>query len=259
MSDWSKRPLSAAQIRYAAEDVELLDPLWRALSAALDAKGRTTLAAAASEEERLRARDVPGDDDAWQQIGAGTALEGVELAVLQELAAWREEQARIHNQPPRTVLADGALVDLARRQPITPESVLASRRLPKGLVRSAEELAERIARAQRRPSWGWPTRIRRGTPEATVSALLQVFAAAYGEANGFAGPLALPAAISDRIALTELHDRTGLHAILGAWRDALIGDALWSALQGEIALHVTPGTRRALRWEPRPAVPKKKI
>jgi ribonuclease D len=238
LSDWSRRPLSEAQLRYAAEDVVLLEDLWRALADALDAHGRSTLAAAAFADERQNARDPAPDDEAWLQIGASAVLEGAELAVLQELATWREERARASNQPPRTVLSDGALVELARRQPVTPESVVASRRLPKGLAKSSAELAERIDRARRRPAWAWPRRIHRRSREARVSTFLQLWASTRGQADSFAGPLAVPPPIADRIALAEPADRSDLTILLGSWRDGWLGDAIWDVLSGGGALRI---------------------
>jgi ribonuclease D len=160
LSDWSRRPLAAAQLAYAALDVELLLPLWDRLEGLLKERGRLEIAVAACAEARNVAFDPPDDADAYREIQAAASLQPQHLAVLQELATWRLERARATNQPTRAVLSDGAMVDLARRQPLTTSSLLSNRRLPRTLAKDADELVARIARAAQRPEWAIPPLVR---------------------------------------------------------------------------------------------------
>lgn len=235
LSDWSRRPLSPAQLAYAAADVKLLLPLWDALAQDLDRLGRTELARRAFAESLRVAGAPPDDSDAFRTLPAAPALQPAQLLVLQELSSWRNERARATNQPVRTVLSDGVLVDLARRQPATVAALLANRRLPRSIARDAEDLVERIARARQRPEWAVPKVLRKRTPEWRAAQWIQLWADVVGEETRFAGSLALPRPLVERIVLEAHGDRDVLRALLG-WRDDLIGEDLHRVLNGAVAL-----------------------
>ena len=246
LSDWSRRPLTPSQLTYAALDVQLLPPLWQAIDAALAEAGRDTIARAACAEARARALHPPSDDEAFRAISAAGSLEPHQVVVLQELAAWREERGRAINQPSRTILADGALVELARRQPLTIESVATNRRVPRSAAKSAPEIVERIARASRRPMEAWPAYVRRRTAPARASDWLQLFAAAVGEEERFAPGLVLSRELADGLSLRPPASRTELAERIG-WRDRVIGDSLWQGLSGAVAVRWVAGDAKLER------------
>ncbi len=169
LSDWSVRPLSDEQLRYAADDVRHLHPLTEALLARLDGPRRSWSSQACAElvEAALRPVD-PGR--AWQRISASRILDPEQLGVLQALAAWREQAAADQNQPRWHVASDAILVDLARRRPATVEALVANRKFPRRLARAHGPLLVELCgssppgRAQLRPS-------RRAALEAYLGAL----------------------------------------------------------------------------------------
>ncbi|MEW6750042.1 MAG: HRDC domain-containing protein, partial [Candidatus Latescibacterota bacterium] len=119
-TNWLQRPLSPAQARYAVEDVRCLPPLRDALLARIRRLGRESWL-----REELLALDDPrlyeerDPREQYQRIkGAGRATPR-ELAVLRELAAWREEEARRSDRPRGRILSDDVLLHLARRKPRT--------------------------------------------------------------------------------------------------------------------------------------------
>lgn len=240
LSDWSRRPLTAAQLGYAAVDVQHVLPLWDRLSELLADLGRTETAALACADARRIALDGPDDADAFREIGASAALTPAALLVLQELAAWRMERARATNQPVRAVLNDGVLVDLARRQPITVGSLLSNRRLPKSINKDAEELVHRIARAAGRPEFALPLIVRRRTPEWRRAAWLQLWAECIGERRRFSAGLALPRPLIESLVAAPPIGRDAVRERLG-WRDALTGDAIGDALGGTVGLRIFDG------------------
>jgi ribonuclease D len=115
LTDWTRRPLPRDDLRYAASDVAHLLPLRDELVDALDERGR--LGWAEEEIERLRAKDRSAADPAtlWWKLRGKSKLNGKARGVAQELARWRDEEARRSNRPARSVLSDMALLALAQR------------------------------------------------------------------------------------------------------------------------------------------------
>jgi len=113
-SQWDRRPLSQVQIRYAASDVRFLLLLRKRIEEKLEAAGN--LAAALEECNTLCSPSLYGFDPEvqYQRVRGASSLRPRELAVLRELVIWRDEQARHHDLPPRTLLPDAVLVSLAR-------------------------------------------------------------------------------------------------------------------------------------------------
>jgi ribonuclease D len=213
LSDWSRRPLTPAQLAYAIRDVQHLFPLADALSAALRAKGRDAGARAAMDEA-LRAALEPSPDRWVAELTFGSSLEPRQAAVLRALLGWRDERGRAQNVPPRVIAGDGVLIDLARRLPRTEAEVGASRRFPRNVARCAPELLPVIADALATPPESWPTVTRRGSPEARRAAFVQLWAQVVGEQDGWSAGLVVPREVADAIA-------RGVP--LAGWREALFG------------------------------------
>ncbi|HTV11064.1 MAG TPA: HRDC domain-containing protein [Acidimicrobiales bacterium] len=117
LTDWSRRPLSASQVAYAAADVAHLLQLADVVAAQLRQRGR--LAWAEEECAALLARPVaPYDpEEAWWKLRDSRHFQGASRAIAQEVAGWREEKARALDLPPRMVLPDLALLSIAHSPP----------------------------------------------------------------------------------------------------------------------------------------------
>ena len=242
LSDWSRRPLTAEQLAYAAADVELLFPLWDAIAAQLADRDRMDLAFGACDEARQRVLDPPDPDTAWRRIAARAALEPVSLTVLQELAAWRQERAVARNQPERSILSDGAMIELAKRRPLTPAALAANRRMPRSVQKSSDELLDRIVRATKRPDWARPRAVRRRTPEWNQVAWLDVWSAALGAQQTFAPALVLPRSLLEDVVLAS--SPGAVADLLAGWRTPLVAQPLEDALAGRVSLTLRDGTLR---------------
>lgn len=123
-TDWSRRPLGERQLRYAGEDVEHLFAMADTILTRLDELGRERWA----REELARRFDgadrfVTAPEDAWRKVGRRGKLSGRDLAVLREVAAWRERLARQRDLPVGWVTKDPSLIELARRKPATEADV----------------------------------------------------------------------------------------------------------------------------------------
>ena len=117
-TDWSARPLSPEQCRYAEDDVRYLCGIYLELIKALAAVGRSHWPQqdfGRLSDPRLYECDP---DDAWQRVRNGQQLDPHAHRILRELAAWRERAARSSDLPRSWVMRDATLLDLVRRRPL---------------------------------------------------------------------------------------------------------------------------------------------
>jgi len=156
-TDWSKRPLNDQQLRYALDDVIYLGEIYLLLKQKLESLGRQ--AWLEDDFQRLgKASSYQVDlQSCWQKVKGKQHLRGVQLAILQSLAAWREAQAQRSNRPKRWILKDEVLIDLARRKPQRSEQLQQIRGVEPGTIkRFGDELLKLIRVAQEIPQAEWP-------------------------------------------------------------------------------------------------------
>ena len=133
-TDWSQRPLSAAQLTYAADDVIYLVELYHDLKKALGDTSRwgwIEEEAEHLEDARLYSTEPR---DAWQRLRFLDQLEPAQRAAAKALAEWREHRAMLKDRPRSWILSDDALRATAQRLPVTIDSLGAIPELPKGLI-----------------------------------------------------------------------------------------------------------------------------
>ncbi len=133
-TDWSRRPLSAAQLEYAADDVRHLHALREQLRERLEAAGRLAWFVEDMQRSAAQALDVD-PQQAWERIKGRGQLQGRSLAVLQALGAWRELRAQERDKPRRWVLSDEAMLALAAAQPRNRQQLEQVAEIPDGVVR----------------------------------------------------------------------------------------------------------------------------
>ncbi len=148
ITDWSKRPLSRKQIAYALEDVTGLRDVYEHLSSMLASKGREAWVAermAWLNDPQTYRNDVC---EAWVRIRKKPRRPR-DLAVLREVAAWRERLAQDRNLPRRRVMTDDALVAIATSRPRTPEALQGVRLVPRGMAAGSRgrQIIEAVNRA----------------------------------------------------------------------------------------------------------------
>ena len=149
-TDWSRRPLSDAQLAYAADDVHHLLQLHTELAVALEAQGR-----AGWHAEECAALEEPGlyrtePTEAWRRLKGLGRLRPTEQAVARALAAWREQRAIASDKPRGWIITDEALYALATLAPATTTELEQVRALPPAVVRKrGDELLELIGTARK--------------------------------------------------------------------------------------------------------------
>src|SRR5262245_32928999 len=145
ITDWSIRPLSKAQVDYALDDVRYLHELRARLWERLAERGRESWLR--EEVEHYEVRDTYERDPQtlWMRISRMRSLDRRGLAVLRELAIWREEEAQRRDEPRGRIVADETLVEIARRAPKKPEDLKPLRTLhPRELARSGGGLVAAV-------------------------------------------------------------------------------------------------------------------
>ncbi len=231
-TDWATRPLSQNQLRYALDDVIYLGRLFTRVRDGLMELGRVDWL----DEEFAALADpatyVVAPMEAWRKVKGRNRLRGAQMAVLQQLAAWREEQARERDRPRKWILKDEVMLDMARRMPEQASGLTAIRGFDAGMLsRHGEALLERIRRGRSLPSEEWP-REKQPPPRLSENQQAQadLLAAALrliGEQRAING-----AAIASRKDLERLVGGERDIPLLKGWRKGVAGALLLEVLEG---------------------------
>ncbi|MFD2741075.1 ribonuclease D [Sulfitobacter aestuarii] len=234
-TDWSRRPLSEAQKKYALADVTHLRQIYEFLAEKLEENGRSHWVA--EELQTLTAPETYTAEprEAWKRVKTRTNSAKF-LAVVRELAAFREEYAQARNIPRNRVYKDDALVELASNKPGNLEELGRARLLLRDARKG--EIAEGILRAVKagvecKPeNMPQPDRSRdKLQVNPALADLLRVLLKAKTESAGVAAKLIAPASDLDGIA-AGLRDMPALHG----WRREVFGKDALRLCAGEIAL-----------------------
>ncbi len=150
-TDWRRRPLTDAQIAYALEDVRFLLPLHELLAQTLDRLDRRRWfdeEMATWREEIANAQDRKD----WRRVSGIGSLNWRSLSIVRELWLWRQEEARRLNQPPKRLLRDDLLVEIAKRRIDNPDQILAIRGMQRNdLKRKVRDLVACVQRGIETP------------------------------------------------------------------------------------------------------------
>jgi ribonuclease D len=239
-TDWTRRPLSDAQLVYAISDVTHLRDVYLKLDQDLHKRGRANWVSA--EMAILTSPDTYRADPerAWERLKSRVRKQK-DLAVLMEVAAWREREAQSRDVPRSRVLKDDVLGDIAVQHPTTIEKLGHLRSLPKGFERSrwGAEIVEAVKRGLERDPKTVP-RMERLRPAQNGGAsveLLKVLLRMTAESHGVAAKVIATVDELERIAAD---DEADVPALKG-WRRELFGDKALRLKHGQLALAVEHG------------------
>jgi ribonuclease D len=250
-TDWSRRPLSDAQIAYALADVTHLRQVYRHLVARLEKTGR-----AGWVKDEMGVLLSPSTyeqhpDNAWERL-RGRARKPRDLAVLMEVAAWREREAQSRNVPRSRVLKDDALIDIVLAAPKDAEALAHLRSTPRGMEKSrgGVELLAAIERGLARDPKTLPRleRPRGGSNGGATVELLKVLLRQVSEKSGVAAKMI--ATVEELEAIAQ-DDRAKVSALSG-WRRELFGARALELKHGRLALTIEKGKVIALEWQDAP-------
>jgi ribonuclease D len=236
-SDWAARPLSLAQINYAAADVTHLRRIYTGLTAKLAREGREGWVAEemAALAEPATYRQDP--ETAWEKLRPRTHNRRF-LGLLRAAAAWREREAQRVNIPRQRLVKDETLLEIAATAPETVGDLARARGISEGFAKgkSGASLLLAIQAAKALPEEALPEapRERSGpTPSPALVALLKVLLAAKSEEHQVAPRLLANTEELERLAAGE----TDVPALQG-WRREVFGDSALALKAGRVALSV---------------------
>jgi ribonuclease D len=244
-TDWSRRPLDAAQLDYAADDVRYLRDVYQQQRADLVSRQRLDWLAEDFSElgdpERYQVRP----QEAWRRIKGSQQLHGVQLAALRALAAWREERAIASDRPRKWILGDDVLLELARHMPKNEEQLDRVRGLEPGtLKRHGQTLLGLLAAARGEPREQWPSLPPRHPLSPEQDALVDAMMALI-RLRG-AQQAVSPQNLASRKDLERLLAAEPDIPLLHGWRATLAGHEVQALLRGALRLEVHDGELRTV-------------
>ncbi|QWG21509.1 ribonuclease D [Bradyrhizobium sediminis] len=239
-TDWSRRPLSAEQMHYAVSDVTHLREVFAALDADLKKRGRSDWV---SEEMEVLTSPKTYDfhpERAWERLKT-RVRKPKELAVLMEIAAWREQEAQSRDVPRSRVLKDDAVGDIATHAPTSLERLANLRSLPKGFDRSkwGADIVAAVQRGLARDLASLPKieKPRSNSNGAAIVELLKVLLRMTSERHAVASKIIATVGDLEEIAADDNADVAALHG----WRRELFGEAALALKHGQLALAIEKG------------------
>lgn len=242
-TDWRRRPLTDEQINYALEDVRHLFPLHDEITARIEQFGRT---AWLEEETQAFVAEVVSarSREKWRKVSGAGNLGPRNLAVVRELWLWRQEEAERRDLPPRRILRDDLIVELAKRKTSRPEKIRAVRGMQYGALKKAiPAIAERVQRGLDAPLDDLLSKGRKSPPP-QLNLLGQFLAPAI---NSICRSESMAASLTGTA--TDVRDliahRLGYETnndseptLAGGWRAELVGNLIDDLLAGRKSIRI---------------------
>jgi ribonuclease D len=249
-TEWSRRPLTDDQVRYALDDVRYLLDAWVQLRADLEAKGR--LRWVMEECERLAgtwATRIP-PEEMYRRIRGWNSLRSRNQGALRALAAWREEEALRANRPPSWLMNDRTMLEIARRPPRDLSELRAVRGLGEGTAhRYGREILDAVEQGLQHPIpvEASPPRVP-NLGQSWPAILTGIVQARCREASIAPRFVATRRDIDELIAWWLVGDRSQEPdlPLLRGWRRELAGNDLLGWLEGKTSVVVDPDSEAGL-------------
>ncbi|MDH5572861.1 MAG: HRDC domain-containing protein, partial [Gammaproteobacteria bacterium] len=235
-TDWSQRPLDAAQLNYAADDVRYLIKLYPLIQKQLETDNRQDWL----NDDFTALTDVSlykiDEQTIWKKVNGCNRLKGVQLAILQQLAAWREQQAIKRDKPRKWIMSNDVLITLARTAPTNTAELEKIRGLSENYIKhNAESLLDIIKQAQNIPKDKWPIiKIKQATAaQDTLVDLLMTALRLQTQKNNIS-----TAIIATRKDIEKLVMGERELPVIQGWRKHIVGQTLLDVIEGKLSLKV---------------------
>jgi ribonuclease D len=239
-TDWSRRPLTKEQMHYAVSDVTHLRDVFAALDADLKKRRRSEWVSIEMEVLTSPRTYDFHPERAWERLKT-RVRKPKDLAVLMEVAAWREQEAQSRDVPRGRVLRDEAITDIATHAPTTLEKLANLRSVPKGFEKSkwGADIVAAVERGLARDFSTLPKleKPRNNSNGSAIVELLKVLLRMTSERHAVASKVIATVDDLEEIAASDDADVPALRG----WRRELFGDAALKLKRGELALAIEKG------------------
>ena len=240
-TDWSARPLSESQLKYAADDVVYLPEMYAAMKKTLEEKGRLGWLDGEFADMSDPAAYVSDERERYKRLKHGNQLNRRQLAAAREVAAWREIEARKRNVPRKWVLTDEQIVEACKRESRKIDDLFMVRGIRERLTtKDARAVVELMVAALDSAPDTWPEITVSNKSEPNVDAqvdLLMSIVRIRARENGVATQTL--ASHQDLVAIARGH-RKGIDLLKG-WRRDLVGAELVDLMEGRLVLSIDHG------------------
>ncbi len=234
-TDWAQRPLKPEQLSYARDDVRYLVQLFLSLQRELETLGRLNWLQPEMEALANPAMYQPDFDGAWRRVSGHKRMKPRELAILRELASWREHQARDLDRPRRWIISDDALLLIARARPTDVAALRELRGLPRGIGETqAHQILQAVQKGSEAPRQAWPVLSKRRPLAEAEEVVVDVGMALLRELAR--QQQISPEAVASRKDVVALMRGEEDAALARGWREQVAGTQLRRWLLGDCAL-----------------------
>lgn len=234
-TDWTQRPLSNEQLEYAINDVIYLREIYEIITQKLTDNNRIEWLKDDFDYLSSDSTFQISPEKMWRKVKGHNKLSGLQRAVLQDLAAWREQKAVNSDKPRKWIVSDDVLLSLAQHQPDSNTTLSKIRGLTEGVIKkSGSTLIEIIKKSKQRPQESWPTLTKFAKTSVQQDALIDCMMA-----------IVRLCAAKENIATSMLCSRKDLEqwlltlepiALLTGWRNQIAGKQVSDFLKGDITI-----------------------
>lgn len=235
-TDWSRRPLAASQLAYAADDVAYLGEIYTIMKTMLEEKGRLSWL-----DEDFETLSDPGSYivdpySRYKRLKRGNQLNRHQLSAARELAAWREIKAQERDIPRKWVLTDEQIVEACKREPKNIDELFLIRGIREHLpTKDAREVVSLMQKGYSLPEQDWPKVEQNNSNEPNVDQsidLMLALARLRAKENG----IALQTLVSQSELASVARGHLSDVPVMQGWRRAIVGGELLDLLSGRIVL-----------------------
>ena len=257
-TDWRRRPLSDQQLEYALQDVVYLKQISEILVGRLDKLGRREWLADELDSWLTQVEDAENTEQ-WRRVSGSAGLSSRKLAIVREVWRWRDGEAARRNAPPKRILRNDLIVEIARRQTDNVQRIRSVRGMEhRHLQRHLESIADCVRRALALPDGDCPRRLRRvDSSQPSLVLLGQFLNTALGcicrtseLAPGLVGSVQdMRDLVAQRLGLASPDAQPP--RLEQGWRAKVLGPEIDKLLRGELGLRVAvPMADQPLSLEP---------
>lgn len=239
LTDWSHRPLDAAQLKYAEDDVEYLPGIYEEMMRQLVDKDRLSWLNPEMSEVSDPSRFISDPRHAYRKLKRSNSLSRRQLAVAREVCEWRELEAMRRDVPRKWIVSDEVVVEICKRVPKNAQRLMRIRTTSKLSNKDVEAILAAAKRGQECSEEDYPEikRKSRLSPETeSVVDLMYSVLRIVSQREGIASQM-----IATRDDLQDFLTKPKVSKLREGWRYEIVGKHLAELLDGELGLTVKDG------------------